>query len=264
MTESSAEFDAHTVRLLGDAQSLAQHVEQVAADVLMYQGIPRDDRHRLLLLMMARRMNPFFQAVRRLAASGLYDSAAAMLRSLLEQAYVFGAIHRDPAALDLLRKQGDGEMRKALGGLLRLSADFRPPELTDDVLQEAIDQLNEHGGFNAFDWADKSGLSESYLTLYRRLCAHAHGSMLPLADYVHWHDDAESFSLGDSNVRDDIPGYLVAGCSLMLDVSVALAGWSATEAMQADIARVGTALSTLAARTFEHQASSECMVDISN
>lgn len=252
MPATSQDIDALTNALIEEAVNLGRRIEVASAAVLMEQRVKIDDFPRLSLLTMVRRMHPFFQAVLRLTERGLHDPAAAVLRTLMELAYVSRAINNEPGALDLLKKQSDGEMRKALGGLSRLSPGILPPEMSGAALEKAMAQLLEHGGFNAFDWAAKSGLSDSYLTLYRRLCAYSHGSLLPLADYVHPVPDSEKFTLGDSNVRHDMPGYLTAACSLMLDAAQMLVGWAATDAQKTEMDAIHEQLNALATRTYEH------------
>lgn len=237
--------------LIAEILQFARRVDRLAATVLTRQRVARSDDDRLLLYVLAFRMYRDFQAVNRLANCGLREPAASVLRVLHEQGYVFSALHADPLAAQKLAKQGAGEARKAFQSLRQLDLGSRPPDLTNEVLDEAVAQLSEtQSWFDAQFWASKAGMLDSYRTIYRNLARHSHGSINALDDYVRLDNEGEAVAIGDSIVRFSIPAYLVTAASLILDAAHVVAGWNTSdERMEAEFTSLHGELLALSERS---------------
>ncbi|WP_114470221.1 DUF5677 domain-containing protein [Pseudorhodoferax soli] len=235
---------------------MSQRVERFVAKVVTQQKVSRDDAHRTLLLLMVVRMHRFFQAVLLLVEDGLYDSAAALMRSFLEQWFVFAAVSNEP---DLARRyavQTQAESRKALSGLRRLDATCRAPELTERVLDDAIAAYGPGEGFNVAWWAERTGNLDTYLTLYRRLSMHAHGAGAPLEDYVQMDDRGEVVGLRETAAIADMPGFLMAASSMHFKVAAVLMDWKATDNDRSEAQRLELERQALDAQVNEYYAQS--------
>lgn len=167
-----------------EIREFADRLERWSLQTLERQVTTPNDHHRIFLLAQGVRISRSFQAVRLLFDAGLNDAAAAVLRALLEQAYVVIAVGRDASLFIVLAKQALVENHKALMGLLKLDTATRPDDLTDDAILAALEQTQSGDGFSAYFWADKAGVLSNYLTMYRRLCTFAHGSMHGASEYL--------------------------------------------------------------------------------
>lgn len=166
-----------------DSLALAERVDRHAVEVLVQQISYQNEGHRIALHALSVRMLQTCRAVVTLVEEHLHDGAAAVLRSLVEQHFVFSALHKNPALLEQARKEEEGEQRKALGGLTKLPADLRAEEMSDEVLHEAMAQRGT-AGFDVWAWAKRADLEPMYQSLWRHLSFNAHGALHAINEYV--------------------------------------------------------------------------------
>lgn len=171
------------IELRRNALDLAGRIDIYAAEVLQQQESYQNEGHRIALHALSVRMLQTSRAVWMLVGEGLNDGAAAVLRSLVEQHFVFTALLNKPDLMHQACKDEAAEQRKALKGLGSLPADCRPESITSEVLEAAIAQ-RDPGGFSVFDWAREAGLEVMYQTLWRHLSFNAHGALHAVNDYL--------------------------------------------------------------------------------
>lgn len=222
-----------------DVLTLGRSVHLFAISVLSKQTAPQDDNARIFLFAQVIRMHRTAEAVRTLVAAELNDAAGAVLRCLLEQMYVFTAVHKDSSNLQQLAAESRGERHKALKGLLQLADVDRAEELTSEAIAAALEELQAGGGFNAHDWARRSGHLDHYRTYWRTLCAYAHGSIDAVCDYLDMGDNGEV--LGIRSKIAELPAIefvLVASAVVLEAVSTfkSQADASEVEAEEEDLA----------------------------
>lgn len=139
-----------------EALQLAERVDGHAVEVLGQQFSYQDEGQRIALHAQSVRMLQTFRAVTKLVEEELHDGAAAVLRSLVEQNFVFTAVLKDPELLQQAVKVEEGEQRKALRALSTLPLDCRPQGMTDEALSEAI-EMRGTASFEAFFGRRKLG-----------------------------------------------------------------------------------------------------------
>lgn len=174
--------------LRAEALRLASRVETYVVAVLGQQTSYQNEGHRIALHALSVRMLQTFRAVFKLVEEGLHDGAAAVLRSLVEQHFVFTALLDKPELMARACKDEEAEQRKALSGLKKLPSDFRSETMTNDALDAAIAQRTS-GKFDVCYWAQQAGLEDMYQTLWRHLSFNAHGALHAINDYVAADDD---------------------------------------------------------------------------
>lgn len=179
-----APSDADVRALKVKALAYGKQVDAFSIEALAAQGAMQHENVRIFLLAHAVRMLRAFQAVCTLVAADLNDGAGAVLRSLLEQHYVFTAIHRDPDALNRLADEMSAEGFEAMKALMKVSPDVRGDVLSNERLQEAQTHFKQGSGFHAHNWAGRVGMADSYFSLWRTLCGYAHGSSSMIHEYL--------------------------------------------------------------------------------
>lgn len=221
----------------------ARRLDVFAAEVISQQSANQDDNYRIFVFAQTVRIYKNFQAVCKLVEWDLNDAAGAVLRGLLEQTYVLSAVSQDPLALTRLAKESTAENHKATKGLLQIPAERRAAELTFERIQEGLKQMTEGSGFNAYDWAVRSGHADSFHTMYRRLCTYSHGAMGAVTEYLKI--DRNGTILGiQSNVAGTMaPNFVLLACSILLGSVSILTDQTDTAAMKTVISQFETDLS---------------------
>lgn len=170
--------------LRAEALQHGARVIQYAVATLPLQRVSADDRWRVAVSAMAVRIFRTHQAICKLVQADLNDGAAALLRVSLEQYFVLKAVVSDPKSLDIAIQEAEGERGKVFKGLRKMPVSERAPEITDDALNEAIAGIKFESGFNIQNWAHRIDCLGLYHTLWRRLSAYAHGSLLAVGSYL--------------------------------------------------------------------------------
>ena len=173
-----------TERLTKDAIELAASACQLTAQVLRGQKADLADTTGVMMFAHALRMLRYAQGAVTLARAGNSEPACALARPLLEMGWVLLAIRADPGQFEHWIKQGHGEQRKALEGLLKLKDAERPASMTAASLKADIAALPEGTPYSAWHWADWSGGPAGYPTPYRQLSDASHAGPWATAAYL--------------------------------------------------------------------------------
>ncbi|CAN7505194.1 DUF5677 domain-containing protein [Acidovorax delafieldii] len=222
-------------QLLVDALEHASKVLHLAEQILSRQEIYQREYAQIALVAQAVRMFRTFEAVTVLVREELCDGAGAILRSLLEQYFVFSAVQDKPEHLRLLAAEDQTEKYKALSGLLKLEPEFKSGALAEDNIRAELSKLEKGGGFNAYDWAHRVGESSTYLTLYRRLSVYAHGAGSGLDLYVEMDADGVVLGVRSRVAQDQAVDFVLTGARIMLHAAKAVCGNTATSSLSATI-----------------------------
>jgi hypothetical protein len=225
--------------LKSEALALAEAADRLATEILGQQ-FAFADNHRVILMAQVVRMLRTFQAIVTLVRADLNDAAGAVLRCLLEQYFVFRALNKDANLLQRATAEVEAESHKALKGLLRLNADERADDLTEEVLNEALQTLEGGSGFNAFEWAARTGQEGAYLTLYRLLSSYAHGSLSIIEKYVVLNDAGQAEKVQSKIAQFEGAEFLLSSLSMMLECVAAFDRQPNTEARRASLAHVSS------------------------
>ncbi|QTN29595.1 hypothetical protein HZ993_07195 [Rhodoferax sp. AJA081-3] len=210
---------------LSTAVAHSREMDRLAVSELGTMQALQTEKVRIFAMATGRRALTYFRAVVSLVESNLYEPAGAVLRVLLELVLVLHVVNDSPEQLDVLAKQSLGENRKALKGLKTVSLDSRPEWLTDDSIEKVLSELTmEQSGFNAHYWADKSGNMETYNTMYRRLNAFSHASLVALDAYLPVNAKAEIIGVRGDVGRESGPQFLVSASSILLGILQIAAG----------------------------------------
>ncbi len=204
-------------QLRADALYFGRQAEQFTLDSLSYQHAGQGDGVRIALVAMAVRMYRSHQAIRQLVEANLNDGAAAVLRGLLEQYFVLKALVRDPQDLKLAVEEAMSERRKALKGLTRMHASDRGAEVTDEALEAAIAEITAKKEYNVYEWAEKADCLDVYHTIWRRLCAYAHGCLLAIEEYVVTTSDGVVHGVTSVVERDASIDFIITSGGLLLE-----------------------------------------------
>lgn len=234
--------------LKSEALALARTADQLATEIVGQQSASCADNHRVILFAQLVRMLRTFQAIETLAREDLNDAAGAVLRCLLEQYFVFRAIQQDASLLQRATAEVEAESHKALKGLLRLNPEERDDALTEESLNEALQNLESGSGFNAFDWAAKTGLEGAYLTLYRLLSPYAHGSLSIIDRYVILNDAGQAERVTSWIAQLESIEFLLSALAMLLECVEALDRQPNTEARRARLAHVSSEQQSLYTR----------------
>jgi hypothetical protein len=222
-----------------EALALVRSADRLATEILGQQ-VACADNHRVVLMAQLVRMLRTFQAVETLVRADLNDAAGAVLRCLLEQYFVFRAVHKDSSLMQRATAEVEAESQKALRGLLQLKPDERADELTDEVLNEAIPILEGGSGFNAFGWAESAGMESAYRTLYRLLSAYAHGSLSMIEKYVVLNDEGQAEKVRSRIAQFESIEFLLSSLAMLLECVDAFDRQPNTEARRASLAHLAS------------------------
>ena len=225
--------------LKSEALALADTADRLATEIIGQQ-FAHDDNHRVILMAQVVRMLRTFQAIVTLARADLNDAAGAVLRCLLEQYFLFRAIHKDASLLQRATAEVEAESHKAVKGLLQLRPDERAEELTEETLNKALHTLKGGAGFNAFDWAARTGMEGAYLTLYRLLSPYAHGSLTMVEKYVVLNDAGQAERVRSKIAQSESIEFLLSSMSMILECVEAFDQQPNTEARGASLAHVSS------------------------
>lgn len=236
--------------LRAEALQLAGSVEKYAVDVLEQQVREQHEGQRIVLLALAVRMLQTYRAVLNLMGECLHDGAGAVLRSLLEQHFVFVALLKDPELFRLANKQEQGEQKKALRGLKKLAPGWRPEYLTDEALEVEI-ASRDPSGFEVWKWAHEAGLEDSYHTLYRLLSVNAHGALHALNDYLIVSDDGIVLGIRSRILPVRATDFVVASVGILMNAVGSIDNQPMTEARRARREQLGSELESLRDRHYE-------------
>lgn len=211
--------------IISTAIAHSHEMDRLAVTELGAMQAHQTERDRIFAMATGRRALTYFRAVVNLVESNLFEPAGAVLRVLLELVLVLHVVNDSPEQLDVLARQSQGENRKALKGLLNISPTARPEWLTDATIADALAELTtEHSGFNAQYWADRSGNMETYNTMYRRLNAFSHASLVALEAYLPVNENAQITGVRGDVGRESGPQFLVSASSILLGILQIAAG----------------------------------------
>lgn len=199
-----------------EASLHAARVRNLAVEVLSGQEISQAEHARIASLAQAVRMLRTFEAVTVHVEAELCDGAGAVLRSLLEQHFVFTAVRSDPESLRRLAAEDQSEKHKAMAGLLKLDAELLTAELTKDRILEEQAKLQKGSGFNAFDWAERAGDTSAYITLYRKLSTYAHGAASGLDQYIQMDREGTVLGIRSRVATEEGIDFVLTGARIML------------------------------------------------
>lgn len=233
-----------------EALQLAERVDGHAVEVLGQQFSYQDEGQRIALHAQSVRMLQTFRAVTKLVEEELHDGAAAVLRSLVEQNFVFTAVLKDPELLQQAVKVEEGEQRKALRALSTLPLDCRPQGMTDEALSEAI-EMRGTASFEAFFWAQKAGLEFTYQTLWRHLSFNAHGALHATNDYFEMADDGETvLRIRKTVLADRSIDFVLTAVGILMECAGAMDRQPMTDQRRARRELLGTAWNGLRDRYY--------------
>lgn len=203
-----------------DCLLCAKQVNDWAFHVLAALEVASTDSQRVFEIALAVRSLVYCQGIVTLSERGLVEPSGALLRVLVEQAFVLLAVRKDPSLMQQLAEQDLAEKRKALAGLEKLPDDARPAWMTAQSIDELRNSLpaTAAGGFNAYYWADKAGLLDVYNTLYRRLNTFSHGAMGALSAYMTEGPDGEATGIRGDAIPEYGPQFLINGASMVLNI----------------------------------------------
>lgn len=230
------------------ALSFGQAVDVFVTEVLSAQQAGQTENHRIAIFACAVRMLRTYQAVHALVDRDLNDGAAAVLRSLLEQNYVFTALCKDESKLLDAVREVSGEGRKALNGLLKVRLESRPLELTDAVLVKAIGEHPNTSGFQVHSWAQAAGLEDTYHTIYRTLSTFAHGSIGAIEKYLDMDQDGVIHGIRSRVAATNAIEFVLIAGGLILEAARAVDNRPGIEVQRA---RIGY-LSSLHSELYEN------------
>lgn len=215
-----------------DCLLCAKQVNDWAFHVLRAQEVASTDSRRVFEIALAVRSLVYCQGIVALIERGLVEPSGALLRVLVEQAFVLLAVRKDATLMQELAEQDLAEKRKALSGLEKLPDEDRPDWMTAQSIDELRNSLpaSAAGGFNAYYWADKAGLLGVYNTLYRRLNTFSHGAIGALAAYVSQGPDGEATGIKGNAVPEYGPQFLINGASMVLNIVNGLSNESGASA----------------------------------
>ena len=233
-----------------EALQLAERVDGHAVEVLGQQFSYQDEGQRIALHAQSVRMLQTFRAVTKLVEEELHDGAAAVLRSLVEQNFVFTAVLKCPELMHRAVKDEEGEQYKALRGLSKLPFDCRPENMTNEVLSEAM-ALRGTAGFDAFFWAQKAGQEFTYQTLWRHLSFNAHGALHATNDYFEMADDgATVLRIRKTVLVDRSIDFVLTAIGILMECAGAMDRQPMTEQRRARRELLGTAWNGLRDRYY--------------
>jgi hypothetical protein len=232
-----------------DAFLLAGRVERYGADVLSQQVCDQLERQRIALLAQAVRMLQTYRAVLKLMEEQLHDGAAAVLRAMLEQHFVFVAVSKDAGLLKVAVIQEQGEQKKALNALRTLAPGSRPSYLTNDALAVEI-ALRETSKFDVQKWAHDAGLEDMYQTLYRLLSVNAHGALHALNEYLDMSDDGIVSGIRSRILPVRSIDFLLVSIGILLNAVACLDAQPMTEVRRAQREQLGSEWEALRTRYY--------------
>lgn len=207
-----------TETFVKQAISYANGLDRFAVALLNSAHASQSDHLHIFCMASAVRSLNYFRAVVKLIEFKLYEPAGASLRVMLELIFVLSAVHKCPELLDLLATQSIGERRKALSSLMKVSIGSRSTWLTNDVILAELEGLDPQQGFNAAFWAEKSGNSETYNTMYRRLNSLSHGALGALEGYLPVNERGQFTSVRNDVGKERAIQFLVTASSILIDV----------------------------------------------
>lgn len=198
------------------ALGYADQVRRYGEKVIPQQQAGQNDRVRITLIAMIVRLFQTQQAITQLVKLNLNDSAAAVLRGMFEQYFVFKALIADPGNLDRALEEAEYERRKALKGLREMGSE-RADEITDESLNEAIAEITAKRSYNVYEWAEKAGSLGVYHTAWRRLCTYAHACIHAIEKYVFISSDG--VVQGINSVIEEVESidFVLTSSSLLLE-----------------------------------------------
>lgn len=218
--------------LRAHALLFADQVDKFATEV-MAQQVSQGNNHRVVKIALVVRMLRTFQAILTLVRADLNDGAGALVRCLLEQYFVFRAVDKDEAMLQRATAEVEAESHKAIKGLLSMDPAARAADLTDEALRETLNALQHGTGFNAFDWAAKTGMQDAHRTLYRLLSPFAHGSIGILDRYVVLNEEGQAESIRSRIAPTESIEFLLSSASMLLECTERIDDQPCTEARRA-------------------------------
>lgn len=229
MSVSSDQLDS----LREESLKLGHQAVQYAYSRIAVQDVRSRDFVRVALVAMGMRLCRSQEAVCLLVSERLNDAAAAVMRSAVEQSFLFKAVVMNPANLRLASEEAESERAKALKGLSNLSPEERAEEVTDEAIFEQLSQIEAKRTFNVHEWARITGDLGTFNTLWRSLCTYAHGSLVAIDRYL---DVAPDGSVRGLNVEvERVPsiGYAVTSTLMVLEALGAIDTAPSSEAEQA-------------------------------
>lgn len=238
-----------TKALRAEVLRLSQRVDEHAAEVLSQQVSYQHEGHRIALLALSVRMLQTYRAVFILVKEGLHDGAAAVLRTMVEQHFVFTALFHDPALLLKAEMEEQGDQRKALKALRSLAPDARPDNLTEAVLDAEIEGRSETA-FAAFVWAQRAGLEDMFQTLYRHLSFNAHGALHAINDYLVTGGDGMVVGVRSRILPERSIDFVLVAIGIMLAAERSMDGQPLTEVRKARRECLGSELEALRERYY--------------
>lgn len=244
-------------KLRGDALSFAAEVDSFATDVLASQ-CSQGNNHRVVKMAQAVRMLRTFQAVLTLVGKELNDGAAALLRGLLEQYFVYRAIEHDQTMLQRATAEVEAESHKALKALSDMDPVARAEDLTDGALSAALSSLRGGTGFNAFDWAAKSGMQDAHRTLYRLLSPYVHGSIGVLVHYVRLNEAGQAEGICSKIAYLESIEFILCAASMLLECTERLNDEPNTESRRAMFGLLASDQRALYGRYWALKEAKEC------
>lgn len=241
MTSTPDHFDS----LREDSLQLAHHAVHYAYDRIAVQEVRSRDVVRVTLVAMAVRLCRSQEAVCMLVAERLNDAAAAVMRSAVEQHFLFKAVNMDPTNLRLASEEAASERVKALKGLSNLSHDERADEVTDEAISEQLSQIEAKRTYSVHEWARVTGELGTFNTLWRSLCTYAHGSLVAIDRYLDVAPDGAVRGLNVEVERVSSIGYVITSTIQVLEALSVVDTAPSSEAEQARFATLKLAAATL-------------------
>lgn len=153
--------------------ALADEVASYAGELIFHLKVPRGNELLLLSAVLYRRIAGSFEAVIALAERGMHTDGLATRRSLLEALFVLGAIHNQPALVQVHLLMDTHRRRDIFKNIKKLSPKLKnalPPELTPEIVDKTVAELElDAKGISHFgpeQYAQAAKLHDTYLTDY--------------------------------------------------------------------------------------------------
>jgi hypothetical protein len=203
---------------------LAKAVSGWAQTTLQQLKVSGTDKEQVFFVTHAVRSLVYTQSIITLCEKGLIEPAGALLRVLLEQAFVLAALEKDRSLFDEYEKQGNRERLKALSELEKLDEAELPDWFDKKDIEGFTAQVppaTKHG-FSAYYWAEKADMLNAYRTIYRLACTYSHGSILGFDAYLKVDSNGVATGIQANALIEHRPQFLITAASTLANTIAGL------------------------------------------
>jgi hypothetical protein len=215
---------AKNCQVINDALALGNDIEQLAVRVFSRIALAQNALAEQFMFAMAVRCLNCFRASLLLSHEYLAQPAAACVRSLIEQRWVFEAVAADNTrgkAIKWLNEHGEYNRKRALDNLRKLPSGERDHRITDEALSKIEEGLGVAAYHSLKCWAELAGRESEYLSAYARLCDRIHPSSNAIDSHLLYDDSGQLLSITAIPDADLLLLDLTQACEAMIDVIAA-------------------------------------------